>query len=87
MMEENYELAKMAFQRITECPHRIKHLLMLTNCRDVALNIKGGSKFIWLPYEPSPLDLSVDEKCILLAEIIKRLNVNIAEVIGFVTGA
>lgn len=76
----------MAFKTLTECPLRIKNLLLVANCRDIAHNIKAGSNFIWLPYEPSPYDLSVEEKCIMVAEIIKKLNLNFGEVMLFLKG-
>ena len=83
-MSMNYDMAKKAFQAITECPLKMKNVLLVANCRDIAMNIKGGSNFIWLPYEPSPFELSVKEKCILIAEIIKRLNLTMDEVKAFI---
>lgn len=85
-MSLNYEMAKKAFEQVVQCPLKMKNLLLVANCRDVALNIKGASNFIWLPYEPSPLEMSIDEKCILVAEIIKKLKLTMEEINAFLMG-
>lgn len=68
--------------KLSQVPFEINDVILLVNCRDMAGEIKAGSCFI---YSTEPLILSSEEKMILLAEIVKRLGIEMQDAANFLS--
>lgn len=83
---QNQALALAAFNSIREMPIKIKNAMLVVN-----LDSYGGalaaSRILWLHEETNPLlNLSLDERCTILALVIKELQLSPSDLMRFVKG-
>lgn len=66
--------------KLSQVPYEIKDVLLMVNSRDLAQSIQAGSCFI---FSSEALYLTTDEKMILLAEFVKRLDISVSDLSAF----
>jgi len=82
---QNQALALLAFQSIKQLPIKIRNVMLVVNL-DSYGQATAGSRILWLPEESNPLSISLDEKCTILAQVIKQLDLTPLDLMRFVKG-
>lgn len=83
---QNQALALAAFKSIRDMPIYIRNAMLVVN-----LDSYGGalaaSRILWLPEETNPLlNLSLEERCTILARVIEQLQLSPSDLMRFVRG-
>jgi len=81
---QNQALALSAFQSLKNLPLYIRNVMLVVNIDSYGKAL-AGTQLIWIPSETNPIEtMTLDEKCTMLAEVIKRLGLTPSDLMKFV---
>lgn len=83
---QNDALALLAFQELKKLPIMIRNVMLVVNLDSYGKAL-AGSKILFLSADGNPTEtMTLDERCTMLAEVIKRLGLTPVDLMKFVKG-